>query len=518
MQSFDNSKTIQNSKFKINSWYISLLILSCLVLTADWFFYNHRLGITIPLFMSLLGIAGMLVAKKALIAKAIKTDFVILIASLLPLIEELNVLTFFIGSLGLVNFTLNQSKVRDFFTLDRASLVVLFVVILPFKFLFDIVRLQSIRKRLHTHQSKLPFLKHWALPLLMTGGFLFLFTIANPLIGNWMLALDLRFLLKIFNLERIIFWTFIAIISWPFLKPSLQRLRRHIPATTTQTDYCVETINSQNQTLNEATVFRSLILFNLLFLVQTFLDFKYLWIGQTLPAGVTFSQYVHHGTYVLIFTTLLAASFILFVTSAKKRLEKSPRIMGLILAWIVQNIVLVLSNVQRMELYIEAFALTYQRLAVLIWLALVIIGLVLIIIRLFKARSNIWLIKANLISLCAVLYITSFANLPYLIADYNYTASQKNVSKPLDINYVVRLGPNTIPVLDKIMADSRWSNITNKQAFSVNRYKPRKSLIQIRRNFVQKLEREYSDWRQWNFRDQRLVKSILPFEPNVLPK
>ena len=470
------------------------------------------------MFISLLGIAGMLTTKKALEPKNIRADFMILIVSLLPLIEELNILTFLIGSLGLINFTLNQSKIQSFFTLGRASLMVLFVAVLPFKLLSDMVRLLSIQKRFHTHQSKLHFLRQWGLPLLMTGGFLFLFTIANPLIGNWMQALDFGFLFTVFNLERIIFWAFIAIISWPFLKPSLQRLKRHIPSVKTQTNNYPETANLQKQPLNEATVFRSLILFNLLFLVQTFLDFKYLWIGQTLPHGVTFSQYVHNGTYVLIFTTLLAASFILFVTSAKKRLEKSPRIMGLLLAWTVQNIVLVLSNVMRMELYVEAFALTYQRLAVLIWLALVIIGLVLILIRLFKAHSNIWLIKANLISLCTVLYITSFANLPYLIADYNYSASQKNVSKPLDITYVVALGPNTIPVLDKIIADSRQNSITNRDAFSVTRNKPRKSLIETRKDFVRKLEREYSDWRQWNFRDQRLVKSILPFEPNVLPK
>ncbi len=137
------------------------------------------------------------------------------------------------------------------------------------------------------------------------------------------------------------------------------------------------------------------------------------------------------------FNHTVAASFILLLP-VQRRGTKNLLVSWITISVVIQNIILVLSNVMRMELYVEAFALTYLRLAVLIWLALVVVGLALIIIRLFKGHSNVWLIKSNLISAAIILYLTSFANLPYLIADYNLKTAEQNLSKRLDINYIVK--------------------------------------------------------------------------------
>jgi hypothetical protein len=368
-----------------------------------------------------------------------------------------------------------------------------------------------------TVHSSRAFLGNWLVPILMTSGFLFLFAIANPLIGNWITALDLGFLLSLINLDRLIFWTFIAMISWSFLKPSYQRLKNIKSRFELKKKQTSIQHKPENGILNETTVFRSLVLFNILFALQTALDFQYLWIGSSLPSGITFSEYVHNGTYILIFTTLLAASFILFVTSKKKRLEKSPRIMGLLLAWISQNIILVLSNVMRMELYVEAFALTYLRLGVLIWLTLVVIGLVLIVVRLCNGLSNGWLVKSNLISLAIILYLTSFANLPYVISDYNLRVAEQSNSKRLDIHYIVSLGPNTIPVLDRIIANPRWEKDANSNVYWDGANRHRHNLIGIRNRFIEQANHDYLDWRQWNFRDFRLQSAINQFQPTVLP-
>ena len=60
-----------------------------------------------------------------------------------------------------------------------------------------------------------------------------------------------------------------------------------------------------------ATILRSLILFNLLFAVQTVLDMIYLWGNVTLPADISYASYAHRGAYPLILTALLAAGFVL---------------------------------------------------------------------------------------------------------------------------------------------------------------------------------------------------------------
>ena len=56
---------------------------------------------------------------------------------------------------------------------------------------------------------------------------------------------------------------------------------------------------------------RSLVLFNLLFAVQTVMDVHYLWRGAALPDGMTYATYAHRGAYPLIVTALLAAGFVL---------------------------------------------------------------------------------------------------------------------------------------------------------------------------------------------------------------
>ena len=63
--------------------------------------------------------------------------------------------------------------------------------------------------------------------------------------------------------------------------------------------------------LGPSTILRSLILFNLLFAVQTVLDGIYLWGDVALPDGMTYAAYAHRGAYPLIATALLAAGFVL---------------------------------------------------------------------------------------------------------------------------------------------------------------------------------------------------------------
>ena len=61
----------------------------------------------------------------------------------------------------------------------------------------------------------------------------------------------------------------------------------------------------------KAAILRSLIVFNLMFAVQTMLDAAYLWGGVALPDGMSYASYAHRGAYPLIVTALLAAGFVL---------------------------------------------------------------------------------------------------------------------------------------------------------------------------------------------------------------
>ena len=182
----------------------------------------------------------------------------------------------------------------------------------------------------------------------------------------------------------------------------------------------------------------SLILFNLLFAVQTVLDVVYLWGNATLPADISYASYAHRGAYPLIVTALLAAAFVLAAMRPGGPAEQSRVIRPLVYLWVAQNVLLVLSSILRLDLYVQIYLLTWWRVAAFIWMVLVALGLVLIVARIVLNRPNDWLIRANLITLTATLYICSLVNFAAIIADYNVSHSREAAGKGvwIDMNYL----------------------------------------------------------------------------------
>ena len=170
---------------------------------------------------------------------------------------------------------------------------------------------------------------------------------------------------------------------------------------------------------------RSLILFNALFALQSGLDLVYLWGGATLPDGMSHAEYAHRGAYPLIVTALLAAGFVLIAMRPGGPAEQSRLIRPLVLAWIGQNVLLVISSIFRLDLYVAAFSLTYLRLAAFIWMGLVAAGLLLILVQIMLRKPISWLITANAATLALVLYGCCFINAPRIIAAYNLAHSRE---------------------------------------------------------------------------------------------
>src|SRR3954462_15557900 len=84
-------------------------------------------------------------------------------------------------------------------------------------------------------------------------------------------------------------------------------------------------------------------------------------------------------------------------------------------------------------------------------MGLVACGLLLIVARIVLNRSDEWLIRANLVTLTATLYICSLVNFPAVIADYNVSHSREVSGKgvQIDMNYLFHLGPQALPAIDR---------------------------------------------------------------------
>jgi hypothetical protein len=148
----------------------------------------------------------------------------------------------------------------------------------------------------------------------------------------------------------------------------------------------------------------------------------------------------------------------------------------------------------RLDLYVQNYFLTWWRAAAFVWMLLVAFGLLLIVARIVLNRSNDWLIRANLLTLTATLYICSLVNFAALIADYNVSHSREISGKGIqvDMNYLSHLGPQALPAIDRIL-----------QLRGVD-----PNLVSRRNCLVEQQRQDVISWRAWGFRSWRLQRTL----------
>jgi hypothetical protein len=335
----------------------------------------------------------------------------------------------------------------------------------------------------------------WTMALVLGAVFLLLFVAANPVLENWFAQLNWRDSAARIDLARVLFWLFAVVLIWPFICMSPRRIAETNELVRDPHQRSGDTYEPLPERLfGDAAIVRALILFNLLFAVQTAMDVNYLWRGATLPAGMNYATYAHRGAYPLILTALLAAAFVIAALRPNSTAERSPMMRTLVFLWTGQNVLLVLSSMLRLKLYVEAYSLTYLRMAAFIWMLLVAAGLILIGARIVLYRSNAWLISRNLAALALTIYACGLVNFPHVVARYNVAHSREmgGPGVPLDVNYILGLGPDAIPALDVYFART---NAT-----------PPPGVVSRRDALAASHLKQMQDWRAWSFRGRRLER------------
>jgi hypothetical protein len=463
---------------------------------ADWLFYEQRIGISLALFAIVLIGCSLLANRAASSGRRALLAVVILIAGIAPAIEELNPLSlaFAILALGVAVSISTNPDLGD--VADRTRALRELFLFGPFRLIRDVAGSFSV-------PAVATGFAVWFVPIVLGGVFVALFASANPLIEKWFALLNPG--ASRVNLARVLFWIVALSIVWPFIQVRWRR-RAAVAAAPVEAVPNASEPSTDTRLFNffgTATILRSLILFNLLFAVQTVLDVIYLWGDATLPADITYAAYAHRGAYPLIVTALLAAGFVLIAMKPGGPGERSPVIRPLVYLWVAQNVMLVISSILRLDLYVQTYLLTYWRVAAFVWMLLVAIGLVLIVARIALHRTDEWLIRVNLVTLTGTLYICSLVNFAAIIADYNVShsreASGKGVS--IDTHYLTLLGPQALPALDK--------------AFHLRGVDA--SLVSHRNCLVERLRQDMTSWRAWSFRSWRLQRYITAQEKPQVP-
>lgn len=469
---------------------------------ADWLFYGERIGLSLTLFA--IAIAGVSVffnhatldLRRAMIAAAI------LVAGLVPAAEELNTLSFLILLASLTIALLVATNPETTELAERARALRNFFLFGPVRFFPE--ALQIFNMSAFTRGIAL-----WLLPAVLSTVFIALFAAANPVIEQWVSLLNPKLIFEYVSIPRVLFWTMMLALVWPFIHVRWRRRKVVVPAADETAEPEPLAAFVPAEFLGPSTILRSLILFNLLFAAQSVLDGIYLWGHVALPANMTYAAYAHRGAYPLIATALLAAAFVLAAMRPGGAAEKSSVIRPLVYLWVGQNVLLVASSILRLDLYVDIYTLTYWRIAAFIWMGLVALGLILIVARIAVNQSNRWLVGANLITLTIVLYGCSLMNFDAFIADYNVAHSQEMTGKggQIDFNYLFALGPQALPAINRAIA--LRDRIDEAQHVS------HRGALVPRRNGLVELQRRNLAWRTWGSRSWRLQRWLdaQPKEP-----
>jgi hypothetical protein len=457
---------------------------------ADWLFYDQRIGISVALFLGVVAFLSLLTnpvhagLRQSLFAAAV------LLLGLASVVEEFNVLSAALAALAiavavsaLTNPLMNGLR-------ERYAAVQELLLVGPFRIFMDIA--QSPRWSLTLKSFTV-----WVVPLFLSVVFLLLFSSANPLIETWLSAIDPRAALARLSAVRLLFWGVTLCVVWPFIY--LKWVCRSLPGSwVSQTELKpAKEEQAPSELFGAAAILRSLLLFNLLFAVQTALDVIYLWGGVALPDGLTYAAYAHRGAYPLIVTALLAAGFVLAAMRPGGPAARTPVIRVLVFFWVAQNVMLVVSSMLRLDLYVQIYSLTWWRVAAFIWMLLVAAGLILIVARIAFDRSNIWLVRMNLATLALLACICAFINFPYVIATWNVDHSKEmsGNGQTLDSAYLLGLGPQALPAIDRYLAA-----LTNAYV--------RDNLTWYRDQLVTSQLAELDSWRAWSFRGYRLKRYL----------
>lgn len=495
--------TAASSARRATRWLSARLALAAgLVLLADFLFYGHGLGISLAYFLGVLAIASLWANPIRASGRRRVLALLVLVAGLLAIAEEVSPLSAVVAILCTAAFAviLNQQQARWQELFRQARLMLLAGAGRLTRDLDRVGRLAARRRR---PSSGGTWLIGWIVPLVLVGVFATLFASANPLVEIWLNRIDLWLLLDLISPLRAAFWLMMLCLVWPMIHVRFARKRK---AKATSATAAAMMGPDRHGLFGDTAILRSLVLFNALFAVQTLLDIAYLWGGVALPDGMSYAAYAHRGAYPLVVTALLAALFVMLAMRPAGASERHRLVRPLVLAWVGQNIMLMVSSLLRLDLYVEAYSLTWLRLVAFIWMLLVALGLVLIIVQIVRRKSVNWLVSANAAALALALYAFCFVNTPAVIANYNFRHSQelRGTGSRLDTAYLRSLGPQVIPAFDRYtlripavgptVVGSIWAG---------SQYVPGS-----RASMVDRHRWQQADWRAWGFRAWRLSRYL----------
>jgi hypothetical protein len=248
---------------------------------------------------------------------------------------------------------------------------------------------------------------------------------------------------------------------------------------------------------------------NALFAFVNFIDVKWVWFQFNITNSFDLKAFVHEGTGYLIFTLLLSIGLILYFFRQNLNFyPKSVWLKRLAYLWIAQNAVLAISVIIRTAYYIDFHGLASKRIALLVFISMVIFGLASLVYKIAYKRNFASLLRLNGSFIMAILVVC--ACVPWNITVAKHNLNHHNPHE-IDVDNYLKLGPAVYPllyanldVIDGQIKAHKTNEVTWIRTQSIESFK--QSLDQRSTNFLEREAKE-SLW-SWNLAESRAQQAL----------
>lgn len=238
---------------------------------------------------------------------------------------------------------------------------------------------------------------------------------------------------------------------------------------------------------------------NLLLLVVNSLDIQFIFNSQN-HSAYTYSRYVHQGINSSVFSVLIAILVTLYFFRGNLNFAAgNKRIKRLAATWIILNIILLFICFEKNTAYIRECGLTHKRIGVYFYIFIIFIGLLTTLFKIYKIKSNMYLVRINTWFLFLTLTFSCLFNWNRIILEYNI----RNKPEISHYYYLYNLPETSLPFLLKnqyLLFDSA----------SQTDYE--KLLKRKEKKFLKRFHAK--QWQSWNFEEERIFRELKGYKKN----
>ncbi|MEN7549841.1 DUF4173 domain-containing protein [Rapidithrix thailandica] len=211
-------------------------------------------------------------------------------------------------------------------------------------------------------------------------------------------------------------------------------------------------VEGYTQVINYRNLLRSGVILalamNVLLLSVNMIDIFWVWIGFDYSDVNSLSQFVHEGTYLLIFSILLSVGIILFFFKGMLNFfPKNKTFKLLTYGWLFQNAILAISVAVRNFHYTQYYGLSHKRIGVWVFLFMTLLGIITVFIKIHYKKSSFYLWNVNSWNIYFTLLLVCSLNWDIVITRYNLNTD--NYIGQVDANYLLGLSDEALLLLEE---------------------------------------------------------------------